>query len=215
MKRFLRAIAILLVPLLASCAGQTPRPVVNQPTPLLLVSIDAYRADYLARGLSPTLQSLADTGVRFWDDVRWAEDWPFDLMLLNHCTRLYFLDTVFTHYRVGRQGSLLTDAKNLPKRFDALAAAQRHLAAQAALGKIRPEVYAVMLDAAADVFWPQARTAAVKDTALRKACLPGLRRLRPLYPHGTEVQTRKDWKLFQTMMKTIGPRLTLWMASRR
>ena len=55
---------------------------------------------------------LADTGVRFWDDVRWAEDWPFDLMLLNHCTRLYFLDTVFTHYRVGRQGSLLTDAKN-------------------------------------------------------------------------------------------------------
>ena len=158
---------------------------------------------------------LADSGVRFWDDVRWAEDWPFDLMLLNHCTRLYFLDTVFTHYRVGRQGSLLTDAKNLPKRFDALAAAQRHLAAQAALGKIRPEVYAVMLDAAADVFWPQARTAAVKDTALRKACLPGLRRLRPLYPHGTEVQTRKDWKLFQTMMKTIGPRLTLWMASRR
>ena len=136
-------------------------------------------------------------------------------MLLNHCTRLYFLDTVFTHYRVGRQGSLLTDAKNLPKRFDALAAAQRHLAAQAALGKIRPEVYAVMLDAAADVFWPQTRTAAVKDAALRKACLPGLRRLRPLYPHGTEVQTRKDWKLFQTMMKTIGPRLTLWMASRR
>ena len=51
--------------------------------------------------------------------------------------------------------------------------------------------------------------------ALRKACLPGLRRLRPLYPRGTEVQTRKDWKLFQTMMKTIGPRLTLWMASRR
>lgn len=55
-------------------------------------------------------------------------------MLLNHCTRLYFLDTVFTHYRVGRQGSLLTDAKNLPKRFDALAAAQRHLAAQARPG---------------------------------------------------------------------------------
>ena len=136
-------------------------------------------------------------------------------MLLNHCTRLFFLDTAFTHYRVGRQGSLLTDAKNLPKRFDALAAAQRHLAAQAALGKIRPEVYAVMLDAAADVFWPQARTAAVKDAALRKACLPGLRRLRPLYPHGTEVGTRKDWKMFQTMMKTIGPKMTLWIASCR
>lgn len=158
---------------------------------------------------------LADTGVRFWDDVCWAEDWPFDLMLLNHCTRLYFLDVVFTHYRVGRQGSLLTDAKNLPKRFEAIAAAQRHLAAQAALGKISPEVYAVMLDAAADVFWPQARTAAVKDAALRKACLPCLRRLHPLYPHGTEVAARKDWKLFQTMMKTVGPRLTLWIASRK
>ena len=75
--------------------------------------------------------------------------------------------------------------------------------------------YAAMQDAAADVFWPQARTAAVRDAAIRKACLPYIEQLRPLYPHGTEVQTRKDWKLFQTMMKTIGPRLTLWMASRR
>ncbi|RDS85770.1 ectonucleotide pyrophosphatase/phosphodiesterase [Dyella psychrodurans] len=33
-------------------------------TPLLLISIDAYRADYLDRGLSPTLQALAASGVR-------------------------------------------------------------------------------------------------------------------------------------------------------
>lgn len=32
-------------------------------TPLLLISIDAYRADYFNRGLTPTLQQLAATGV--------------------------------------------------------------------------------------------------------------------------------------------------------
>ena len=60
-----------------------------------------------------------------------------------------------------------------------------------------------------DVDWRTERCFRVTTT------LPGLRRLRPLYPHGTEVQTRKDWKLFQTMMKTIGPKMTLWIASRR
>lgn len=35
-----------------------------RPTPLLLVSIDGYRSDYLLRGLSPTLSMLARTGVR-------------------------------------------------------------------------------------------------------------------------------------------------------
>ena len=127
----------------------------------------------------------------------------------GYCYRLRFRSTLWIwggRLNSGRRNRLL-----VPLLYAYVAAC----CAQAALGKIRPEVYAVMLDAAADVFWPQARTAAVKDTALRKACLPGLRRLRPLYPHGTEVQTRKDWKLFQTMMKTIGPRLTLWMASRR
>jgi predicted AlkP superfamily pyrophosphatase or phosphodiesterase len=34
------------------------------PTPLLLVSIDGYRPDYMARGLSPTLVMLAGDGVR-------------------------------------------------------------------------------------------------------------------------------------------------------
>lgn len=36
----------------------------SQPTPLLLVSIDGYRHDYLDRGLSPTLARLANGGVR-------------------------------------------------------------------------------------------------------------------------------------------------------
>src|SRR5579871_5903249 len=33
-------------------------------TPLLLISIDAFRADYIKRGLTPNLQALADHGVR-------------------------------------------------------------------------------------------------------------------------------------------------------
>lgn len=33
-------------------------------SPVLLVSIDGFRADYLDRGLTPTLQALADSGVR-------------------------------------------------------------------------------------------------------------------------------------------------------
>lgn len=158
---------------------------------------------------------LAESGVRFLPDCVWAEDWPFDLELLTKCERLYFLDVVFTHYRVGRQGSLLTDAKNLPKRFKGLAAAQRRLAKLSASGAVDAETYAVMENAAADVFWPQARTAAVKDAAIRKACLPYIQQLRPLYACGTEVKTRRDWRVFQKLMQTFGPKFTLWAASRR
>ena len=158
---------------------------------------------------------LEQARVRFLPDCVWAEDWPFDLELLLHCDRLYFLDTVFTHYRVGRQGSLLTDAKNLPKRFRGLAAAQRRLARLSANGTADAAAYAAMQDAAADVFWPQARTAAVRDAAIRKACLPYIEQLRPLSPHGTEARTRRDWRLFQWMMQTFGPKFTLWTASRR
>lgn len=158
---------------------------------------------------------LAESGVKFLPDCVWAEDWPFDLELLAKCERLYFLDVVFTHYRVGRQGSLLTDAKNLPKRFKGLAAAQRRLAKLSASGAVDAETYAVMENAAADVFWPQARTAAVKDAAIRKACLPYIQQLRPLYACGTEVKTRRDWRVFQKLMQTFGPKFTLWAASRR
>lgn len=155
---------------------------------------------------------LADTGVRFWDDVRWAEEWPFDMRLLAQCKRLYFLDTVFVHYRVSRADSLLNDRKNLPGRFAALAAEQRHLALLYAEHTVDEEVFAAMQDTAADIFWPQARTAAVRDPEVRRACLPGIRQLRPLYTHGTEVAARRDWRLFQTMMRLCGPRFTLWLA---
>lgn len=156
---------------------------------------------------------LRQNRLRFWPDVRWAEDWPFDLWALTCCERLYFLDVVFTHYRVGRPGSLLTDAQNLPRRFAALVAAQRRLAALAASGGADAAAYTAMQDAAADVFWPQARTAAVRDATVRRACLPYLRQLRPLYARGTQVRTRRDWRAFQAMMRLLGPRLTLWLAA--
>ncbi len=38
-------------------------PSANQPVPLLLISIDGYRSNYIKRGLSPTLAMLAKTGV--------------------------------------------------------------------------------------------------------------------------------------------------------
>ncbi|RDI98218.1 alkaline phosphatase family protein [Dyella solisilvae] len=63
-----------LIALGAGCATQpapTPASVSSfstsssnaAPTPLLLISIDGYRSDYFARGLSPTLEQLAKDGV--------------------------------------------------------------------------------------------------------------------------------------------------------
>jgi predicted AlkP superfamily pyrophosphatase or phosphodiesterase len=74
MKRFSLLLLSSLTVLGAGCASHKtappPAPVpvvqqtkVNAPAPLLLISIDGYRPDYIKRGLSPTLQALADTGV--------------------------------------------------------------------------------------------------------------------------------------------------------
>ncbi|HET7064852.1 MAG TPA: ectonucleotide pyrophosphatase/phosphodiesterase, partial [Rudaea sp.] len=59
------AAGLLLVSLLgslAACAPEAPK----RPTysPLILISIDGYRADYLERGRSPTLAALGASGVR-------------------------------------------------------------------------------------------------------------------------------------------------------
>ena len=55
------AIARTPPPTPAPAAAQAPRP---SGPPLILVSIDGFRVDYLKRGLTPTLQALADDGVR-------------------------------------------------------------------------------------------------------------------------------------------------------
>jgi predicted AlkP superfamily pyrophosphatase or phosphodiesterase len=63
LRRLTALFACGLMLTLAACA--TPPPVASGPRPLLiLVSIDGFRADYLDRGLTPTLSRLAEEGVR-------------------------------------------------------------------------------------------------------------------------------------------------------
>ncbi|NII09255.1 ectonucleotide pyrophosphatase/phosphodiesterase [Oleiagrimonas sp. C23AA] len=68
MRRFARLISPALALLLAACAGTPQRPVSSAAhgahAPLLLISIDAFRPDYLDRGKTPTLNAMAASGVR-------------------------------------------------------------------------------------------------------------------------------------------------------
>ncbi len=57
---FRAALALLLSFGLASCAATRP----GDAPPVLLVSIDAFRADYLDRGVTPNLVRIANAGVR-------------------------------------------------------------------------------------------------------------------------------------------------------
>ncbi|HEX5304701.1 MAG TPA: ectonucleotide pyrophosphatase/phosphodiesterase [Dyella sp.] len=66
MKILFRLLACALLLIVAGCA-QAPVQRAAAPgstTPLLLISIDGYRYDYLDRGFSPTLAALAKDGVR-------------------------------------------------------------------------------------------------------------------------------------------------------
>jgi predicted AlkP superfamily pyrophosphatase or phosphodiesterase len=66
MKPIARWIAPLLALLLAACSVAPASHLAQRPTysPLILISIDGYRADYIERGLSPNLAALATSGVR-------------------------------------------------------------------------------------------------------------------------------------------------------
>ncbi len=61
MKPLSRRVTILLFLALAGCTTQPPKAPVY--SPLILISFDGYRADYIERGLSPNLAALARTGV--------------------------------------------------------------------------------------------------------------------------------------------------------
>jgi len=69
MKILFRLLLCSLMALGAGCANQPTQPSAPTsakpaPAPLLLISIDGFRADYMERGLSPTLAALAKDGVR-------------------------------------------------------------------------------------------------------------------------------------------------------
>ncbi len=62
--RLLTLTTCLLLLLLSACTPYRVRHSVATPDPLILVSIDGMRADYLGRGLTPTLDAIAAGGVR-------------------------------------------------------------------------------------------------------------------------------------------------------
>jgi predicted AlkP superfamily pyrophosphatase or phosphodiesterase len=65
LKSFARALAALALALALTAFAVASQPVVAAPPkpPLILISLDGFRADYLQRGLSPTLSALAADGV--------------------------------------------------------------------------------------------------------------------------------------------------------
>src|SRR5687768_8973601 len=58
----IRALALFVLLLLAACA--TPPDPEGPPAPVILVSLDGFRPDYLDRGVTPVLSGLAADGVR-------------------------------------------------------------------------------------------------------------------------------------------------------
>lgn len=157
---------------------------------------------------------LEQSSVQFWPKVVWAEDYPFDLLLLHCTTRLYFLDFPITVYRVNRAGSLLNS--NLPKHFVGILAARkgfRKLFAGPSAGGFTPAEQQEVWRRVANVFWPQARAAAVKDKETRRACAALIARCRDLYDKGEQASGRADWVLFRWMITLLGPRAGLWLAA--
>ncbi len=63
MTKYVRLATALLLALVG-CLGPAPRPSPAGRGPLILISIDGFRADYLGRGRSPVLAALAADGVR-------------------------------------------------------------------------------------------------------------------------------------------------------
>ncbi len=63
-KKLLTLLVAVTSAVLTACASLQPSAPPAPPRPLVLVSIDAFRADYLERGLTPNLNALAATGAR-------------------------------------------------------------------------------------------------------------------------------------------------------
>ena len=79
---FLRALAFTaLALLLAACTSTSPA-ASGEPAPVLLISIDSFRPDYLDRGVTPNLVQIARSGVR----ARWMNPSYPPLTFPNHYT---------------------------------------------------------------------------------------------------------------------------------
>jgi predicted AlkP superfamily pyrophosphatase or phosphodiesterase len=78
----LPALAAFLALLLTACASAPDRVVAPELAPVLMVSIDSFRADYLDRGITPNLSRLAREGVR----ARWMNPSYPSLTFPNHYT---------------------------------------------------------------------------------------------------------------------------------
>jgi len=61
---FLRPFLLIVVSVVLSACASLPAPQAKAPAPLIIVSIDAFRADYYDRGLTPNLTALAEGGAR-------------------------------------------------------------------------------------------------------------------------------------------------------
>ena len=98
----------ILLALLFACSSFSPsRP--QRPTPLLLISIDAFRPDYLDRGLTPTLNSFARDGIK----ARWMQPSFPSLTFPNH----YTLVTGKWPNHHGIVNNTMTDPDNPGVRF--------------------------------------------------------------------------------------------------
>ena len=64
MNTTVRALACLFVLALSACSAPSIHDARKPYAPLILISFDGYRADYIERGLSPALTALANDGVR-------------------------------------------------------------------------------------------------------------------------------------------------------
>ena len=154
---------------------------------------------------------LVRYNLLFWNEVRWAEDYPFDLVLAGACPKLYYLDVELVVYRANRAGSLLN--AGLAKHFAGIAAVIHRFEKMFAAPDCpwTPAEQAEIWRRTANVFWPQARGAACRDAEVRAACTPGLTACKALWKLGDE-NTRPDWKLFAFLLNHFGPRFALWAA---
>src|SRR5215813_15466520 len=60
---FARLVLLAFLFAVAGCSAPTPRSEAPLPDPVILISLDGFRADYIDRGLTPTLAALAADGV--------------------------------------------------------------------------------------------------------------------------------------------------------